>query len=54
MFGLGVQEVLIVCLIGLVLFGKGLPQLARSLGKTVAEFRAQLSGTDEDVRQALR
>jgi sec-independent protein translocase protein TatA len=54
MFGLGVQEILIVCLIGLLLFGKGLPQLARSLGKTVAEFKSQMHGADEDMRQALR
>jgi sec-independent protein translocase protein TatA len=54
MFGLGVQEVLIVFLIGLLLFGKKLPDLARSFGKTVAAFKAEVHGTEEDVRKALQ
>jgi sec-independent protein translocase protein TatA len=54
MFGLGMQEVLIVCVIGLLLFGRKLPDLARSLGKTVATFKAEVHGTEEDVRNALR
>jgi sec-independent protein translocase protein TatA len=54
MFGLGVQEVLIICLIGLLLFGNKLPQLARSLGKTVATFKSEVHGTEEEVRKALR
>jgi sec-independent protein translocase protein TatA len=54
MFGLGVQEVLIVAVIGLLLFGNRLPELARSLGKTLAAFKAEVNGTEEDVRKALR
>ncbi len=37
---LGFQEVLLILIIALVIFGpKKLPELGRSLGKTLAEFR---------------
>lgn len=40
MFGLGYQELLIILLIVLVLFGANrLPELARSLGSSVKEFK---------------
>jgi sec-independent protein translocase protein TatA len=40
MFGLGYQELLIILLIVLVLFGANrLPDLARSLGSSVKEFK---------------
>ena len=50
MFGLGMAEILVVCVIGLVLFGNKLPDLARSLGRSFVEFRKELSGIEEDVR----
>jgi sec-independent protein translocase protein TatA len=40
MFGLGYQELLIILLIVLILFGAArLPELARSLGSSVKEFK---------------
>ncbi|HET7340250.1 MAG TPA: twin-arginine translocase TatA/TatE family subunit [Methylomirabilota bacterium] len=40
MFGLGTQELLIILVIVLVLFGANrLPDLARSLGTSVKEFK---------------
>jgi sec-independent protein translocase protein TatA len=40
MFGLGYQELLIILVIVLVLFGSSrLPELARSLGSSVKEFK---------------
>lgn len=44
MFGLGYQELLIVLVILLLLFGgKKLPELSKSLGNSVKEFRKGFS-----------
>lgn len=44
----GPLEILIVLIIALVVFGpKRLPELGRSLGKGIREFRGSISGGDE-------
>jgi TatA/E family protein of Tat protein translocase len=43
MFGLGMAEILVICVIGLLLFGNRLPGVARSLGKSLMEFRKELN-----------
>ncbi len=42
MFGLGMQEVVIVGVVAILLFGKNLPGVARSLGSSYREFRKGL------------
>lgn len=49
MFGLGSTEIIVVLVIGLVLFGKNLPSIARNLGKSVTDFRKELGGLSDDV-----
>ena len=40
MFGIGVQELLLILFIVLILFGaKRVPELAKSLGKALREFK---------------
>jgi sec-independent protein translocase protein TatB len=58
MFGIGMTELLVIFVIGLLVLGpKRLPELARSLGRTLAEFRRastdlrkELLDVKEDVR----
>jgi sec-independent protein translocase protein TatA len=54
MFGLGMTEILVVCLMGLLLFGNRLPGLARSLGRTLVEFRKEVSDIKEDIHGPVR
>jgi sec-independent protein translocase protein TatA len=51
MFGLGYQELLIILVIVLILFGANrLPELARSLGSSVKEFKKGVNEVkNEDV-----
>jgi sec-independent protein translocase protein TatA len=49
MFGLGYQELLIILVIVLVLFGANrLPELARSLGSSVKEFKKGVNEVKTD------
>jgi sec-independent protein translocase protein TatA len=55
MFGLGYQELLLVLVIILILFGANrLPELARSLGSSVKEFKKGVNteGKDETTAAA--
>jgi len=53
--GLGTGELVIILVIVLVLFGpKRLPQLGKSLGKTVKSVREGLEGKDEEEDQPVQ
>jgi sec-independent protein translocase protein TatA len=55
MFGLGYQELLIILVIVLILFGANrLPELAKSLGSSVKEFKKGVNETREDTTAATR
>ena len=49
MFGLGPMEMLIVGVIAVLLFGNRLPEVGRSLGKGLIEFKKGLQGIEEDI-----
>ena len=49
MFGLGYQELLLILVIVLILFGaQRLPDLARSLGSSVKEFKKGINESAKD------
>ncbi len=55
MFGLGPMEMSLIGVAMLLLFGKRLPKIAGSLGKTVVNFKKGLQEVDirQDVQNAL-
>ncbi len=55
MFGMGMPEMLVILVVALVVLGpKRLPELARTLGKAMAEFRRQTSDIMDEFQQQTR
>jgi TatA/E family protein of Tat protein translocase len=49
MFGLGLQELLVILVIALIVFGPAkLPQIGSGLGKAIRDFRKGLSGAETE------
>jgi len=51
MFGLGTGEIILIILAIILLFGaKKIPDLARSLGKSLSEFKKGAKGVENDIK----
>ncbi|PLY06547.1 MAG: twin-arginine translocase TatA/TatE family subunit [Desulfuromonas sp.] len=52
MFGLGTQELLIILVLVMIVFGAGkLPQIGSSLGKGLRNFKAGVSDASDDIEK---
>ena len=47
--GIGWQEIALLALLGVLIFGKRLPEVGKSLGRGIVEFKKGLAGVDEDI-----
>ena len=47
----GLTEWIIIGALGLLIFGKRLPEVGKSLGKGIVEFKKGLKGIEDDVEQ---
>ncbi len=54
MFGIGPLQLLIVGVVALLLFGNRLPEVARSLGKSMTEFKRGMQGVQDEFNDAAR
>ncbi|QEL16220.1 twin-arginine translocase TatA/TatE family subunit [Limnoglobus roseus] len=46
---IGPQELLLLLLLGVLLFGRKLPEIGRSVGKSIVEFKKGMKGIEEEV-----
>ncbi len=55
MFGIGFQEMLLILVVVLIFFGpKRLPDLAKSLGKGLAEFKKASEEVKKSIDEAMK
>jgi sec-independent protein translocase protein TatA len=47
-FNLGAQEMIILLILGVLLFGRKLPEVGRYLGKGIVEFKKGIKGLEDD------
>lgn len=52
--GIGAMEMMLVAVIGLLLFGgKGLPDMARTVGRVVREFKKATANVENEVKRVM-
>jgi sec-independent protein translocase protein TatA len=49
MFGLGPMEIGAILILGVLLFGRKLPEVGRFLGKGIVEFKKGIAGIEDDL-----
>lgn len=55
LFGMpGWGEMLVFAMVGLLIFGKRLPEVGKSLGKGIMEFKKGLAGVDDDAHTSAQ
>ena len=55
MFGLGVQEIMLILLIALFFYGgEKIPEIAKGLGKGLREFKRAMDQVDDDEKEKER
>ncbi len=48
---IGPAQLIVLAILGVLIFGKRLPEVGKSLGKGIIEFKKGLQGIDDDLDQ---
>lgn len=54
MLGLGPTEMIVIGVLAVLLFGNRLPDIAKSAGKAITDFKKGMNGIEDDVHTATR
>lgn len=55
MFDLGIQEIIVIMVVALIVFGpKRLPEIGQTLGKAMNEFRKTIQGAKEQMDTEMK
>lgn len=49
---IGLPEIIIIGIVGILLFGRRLPEVGKNLGKTIVEFKKGLNATTDEINKA--
>ena len=53
MFGIGMGEMIVFGIIGVILFGGRLPSVPRSIGKSIVEFKKGMTDLENEVKSSV-
>ena len=52
--GLGWMEITVLMVLGVLIFGKRLPEVGKSIGKGIVEFKKGLAGIEDDIETSTK
>ena len=47
--GIGTVEIIVILVIGLLIFGRRLPEVGRNVGRSLMEFKKGVKGIEDDI-----